>query len=318
MEQKHPHRVAIEYLVMALSTSGFVIDESKLKAAEAILRCDYYAMMPPEEYPESQIGTFESNRVHPLSWEDRIADKLKAIKYRNFPNWSPLMGGFTVVGFVGYPELEPGLTAQGSLIITIEDACAAVGEEVPKPKMKVTYKRFGGEPAMAIDREINKAIYESGTPRQMFHDMPVEEVAAWLNKCEFGNCDTWQWDEKNKTFSNKSGILLPTDAVIQLLDLTAKLRTDKTTPVNPYECKIHRIALYPDGICPICDYEKHRDPMTLERAVEVLNEHMYLNHQWALVQIFDVPYAEAITNPNIRKGIFELLAIAEKLERGSK
>lgn len=37
-------------------------------------------------------------------------------------------------------------------------------------------------------------------------------------------------------------------------------------------CPSHRIALYPDGICPVCDYEKHKEPMTLERAVEVLNK----------------------------------------------
>lgn len=57
MENKHPHRVAIEYLASLLDTQELLSENVNIKihAAEAILRTDYYAWMPPEEPPKPTI-----------------------------------------------------------------------------------------------------------------------------------------------------------------------------------------------------------------------------------------------------------------------
>lgn len=66
-----------------------------------------------------------------------VADRLCKMKFRGWPMWE-----YTGISFVATSRVE-GSYVGGSLTITLQDGCAAIGIEVPKRRMKVTYKRFG-------------------------------------------------------------------------------------------------------------------------------------------------------------------------------
>lgn len=85
-------------------------------------------------------------------WELTIADKLVAIRHLGHDHW--IFTGHSFTGCTPNPDNPREIS--GSVIITIEDACAAVGEEVPKPRMKATYKRFGFDLPDDLQKELKQ------------------------------------------------------------------------------------------------------------------------------------------------------------------
>lgn len=119
-----------------------------------------------------------------------VADQLTKVRHLGFALWT-----FTHDSFTGSNTID-GVLVHGWLTITIEDGCKAIGIDVPKPKMQVSYKRVGG-PARATNS--NRVPFITDIPDGeligrgiLLPPMTLARAVEVLNNCNYGNSKTWR------------------------------------------------------------------------------------------------------------------------------
>lgn len=197
------------------------------------------------------------------------------------------------------------------------------------------YIRFGGGPAPAVDPEFNKAVFDDGKGGNapMFTGstggrggLSHSNLDKCPDNCEMKDLCAYSRRLHSKPLAttvpaadNEPRLFTPNEIVQLCDDVRSGLERDgKLTATVPTD-KLFRKCSHCNGPLPPIE------PMTLERAVAVLNEHKYLNRRWVLSDLKAEWQDGAISvprhfdDPSASSGItqcfdkFQTIAIAEAL-----
>src|SRR6266566_4707678 len=214
MEQKHPHRVAIEYLAKLTAGKAEEFDEIRLRAAEAILRTDYYAFLIDEPI-EPVVWTCTGNTDKTATFDSSPdSGEMPKLEFTTGPLGEPLTISVSIPGkpeefpgvFIRFPALPEGAD---SWLVYAPGKLHPVYRVLPdgsviKPTKPYDIVEEAPTPMSGAMREAVEITNDVvlGKPEQPWADRIVDK----LNEISYMNFFNWAWVAPYKTFASDRGL----------------------------------------------------------------------------------------------------------------